>query len=345
MDEHMGCGQEAPALRGTFETGGEHPNGWQPAATLSPGASVNWCADQARSGRRAIEAHTPKAQAAWESAKIPVNASVPQRLDGWLRTSEGAAWLVLRYFDASGRCVDQWKSPRIKRGQSWTYVAVEAPSLGGDMPPYTAQVTLWVRGHAALDDVALNPMSQDILMNAGFEMPLDKKGRVPFWNPEEDARLFPGQRAGALTQEKDNPAAGQFALALKTEGDWYAITSIHYSVWDWTRSVYVPRQVQHMTLERLRVAAPSIRKTHRHLTNRPAVHTTHSRNVQQDLHRPPTNRKAPKSPQVNSPPDHVPRSTRPTPKIAHLLTYREDHLSSLKVRFHVLVAANPKAVV
>lgn len=233
--------QSAPALDGSFEQGAAQPEDWQ----TSPGAACRWLSENARSGKRAVQAETSTARATWTSSRIPFDDTVPQIVEGWIRREAGTAWLEVRRFDGQGRSLDTLEGPKVRSGHTWTYTAVEIPPFGPETPMVggSVQIAFWVKGRASLDDVSIHNTASLGIMNSGFESPLDKKGRVPFWNAEEDQTLLEGPCAGAISLAKDKPGEGQTSLEVKAAGRWFAVSSIPYPAWEWTQGAVVQAKI------------------------------------------------------------------------------------------------------
>jgi hypothetical protein len=140
--------------------------------------------------------------------------------------------LTVSYFDADGNRLGGWVTPSVSGKAEWTYVAVETPSdfqypeMGNAK---SAQIAFEVDGgQAFLDDVRFHPAPSPSVMNGDFEIPLDKKGRVSFWEAEKDTALVPGEMKGFHSLESENPGQGSSSLVVSASGDWYAFTSIPY---------------------------------------------------------------------------------------------------------------------
>jgi hypothetical protein len=70
--------------------------------------------------------------------------------------------------------------------------------------------------------------------NSGFEEPLDRKGRVPFWSEEREKTLGGGTPAGKLALDNDARHSGKSSLKLTASGNWYGLSSLGYPVWPWS---------------------------------------------------------------------------------------------------------------
>jgi hypothetical protein len=220
---------------GSFESGEGHPAGWLPNDTAGDGLTCTWTEGNAHRGARAIEAQSKKARPAWRSVAIPVSPGNSYIAGGWIRAEHGAGSLEVMFLDREGRILLRRVSPRIENCGEWRYVATDA--MAPDQAA-TAEVAFWAKGGAAaLDDAAFDRAPSTTPMNADFEMPLDSKGRIPFWNEEEDKTLSQGQRGGKYAFCADQPAHGAACLRLTADDDWFAFSSINYPVWDWNRHV------------------------------------------------------------------------------------------------------------
>ncbi|GMV99848.1 MAG: hypothetical protein AMXMBFR84_09870 [Candidatus Hydrogenedentota bacterium] len=82
-------------------------------------------------------------------------------------------------------------------------------------------------------------VSSPYVVNAGFESPLDSKGRMPYWNAEKTEDMLQGTKGGSFAPDAANPLGGTASLGLTVTGDWYAFTSIHYPIGEWTESIAV----------------------------------------------------------------------------------------------------------
>lgn len=233
--------QSAPALYGAFELGTAQPQDWQ----TSPGAACQWLSENARHGKRAVQAETSTARPTWASRQISLDGAIPQLVEGWIRRETGAAWLEVRRFDGQGRLLDRFEGPKVRSGHHWTYTAIEIPPFepGKDAAGCSVQIAFWVRGRASLDDVSVHNTASLGIMNSRFELPLDKKGRVSFWNAEEDRTLLPGPCAGSIGLVKDLPGEGQTSLEVKATERWFAVSSIPYPAYDWTQSAVVQAKI------------------------------------------------------------------------------------------------------
>jgi hypothetical protein len=109
--------------------------------------------------------------------------------------------------------------------------------IAGDGTSATAEIAFWVKkGSATLDDVVFHPVPTVELINGGFELAVDSKGRVPYWNEEEDAALFDGTKGGTFARDDAGVPDSPGCLALTATEDWFAFTSINYPIQPRTES-------------------------------------------------------------------------------------------------------------
>jgi len=135
-----------PALtNGSIEAGTSGPEGW----TLFTGAS--WAADLARSGSRSLVGGSKSDRRVCESVSVAVESGADYRLEGWIQCSEGGAQLGVGFLIERSRVISHKTTPRVRAGQAWQYVAVEANAAQA----VRARVWFRVKGRAVLDDVAL----------------------------------------------------------------------------------------------------------------------------------------------------------------------------------------------
>jgi len=242
-----------PDLHESFESGEGAPLGWSPMAGAVDGLTCTWLVEDGRRGGRAVQATSTKARAAWVSENVSVHPEEKYILDGWIRARDGAGWLEISFVDANGKVLARHKSPQVENCPEWRYVAAEASAPPGEA--VHARADYWVRGgSAALDDVSLHRAPVQTLINGDFEMPLDRKKRFPYWNEEQDKSLLSGGRGGKFALDGDDPAQGVGCLALTAARDWFAFTSIHYPVSDWTKEVSLSAMVSQDTDAEARLA-------------------------------------------------------------------------------------------
>jgi len=82
--------------------------------------------------------------------------------------------------------------------------------------------------------VTLRTVQTDCIINGNFEMGVDSKGRFPYWNEEKDRAFMQGKRDGRFELDATAPGEGKGSLQVTAVGDWFAFTSIHYPIWEWT---------------------------------------------------------------------------------------------------------------
>ena len=104
---------------GSFELGDNSPTGWQ----ASEGARVT--TDAAHQGKRSVSGTAKRRGSVWESDPIALNSQTDYRLDGWIRSSDGEASLVLRLTDTAGKRVRNVSTALTQRAPDWQYVALE----------------------------------------------------------------------------------------------------------------------------------------------------------------------------------------------------------------------------
>jgi len=241
------CAEDATRVDGTFEQGENGPVGWSRMDSVYDGVVCDWVEGASHRGTKAVRAASKKARPAWVSQTVPVDPGSPYVVDGWMACADGTAWLEARFIDARGETVGRRLSAPVGGISGWTYAAVEMPA--GGKRKYASvsgvQIAFWVKdGAAALDDAAVRPMFAPTVVNGDFEMPLDKKGRFPYWDEEKDDSLMPGSRAGAFALNNESPAQGAGCLALTATGDWYAFSPVRCAVWEWSDFVEVSAAVR-----------------------------------------------------------------------------------------------------
>lgn len=227
-----GLAPSAVAAAAVWSFGGEGGrDGWAGYDESGAAPRCRLVEDTGHDEKGALYAESSKSRRAWVCASTPVNASVGYVLEGWVKIVEGEGWLDVSYRDAGGAMLKTWKTPRVRASRDWTYVAVDVPPMESvDNGGCTAEIAFGVRGAAYVDDVAFLPNAALTIINGDFQMPLDKKGRVSYWNEDSNASLHKGSAGGAFGLAVDSNADGASALELKASADWFAFTSINYPV-------------------------------------------------------------------------------------------------------------------
>ncbi|HUW61945.1 MAG TPA: glycoside hydrolase family 9 protein [Candidatus Bathyarchaeia archaeon] len=231
-----GSAEESLLLNGDFETGAHLPEGWSPVEPGTAGCESVWLHGESHTGSRALGAKSVHARAAWTSAPVAVEPGKRYIVSGFIKPASGTARLCVEFRDARGNRLGRSSTtPVATEPESWTYVAVETTAAGrhGADGSITARVLFWVRGEAALDDVALHPLAPCELANNTIEAPLDSKGRIPYWSGEKDLDVLDGARGGTVVIDTENACDGAGCLAVTASGDWYGATSAPYGVWPW----------------------------------------------------------------------------------------------------------------
>ena len=233
-------------VNGSFESGEGSPAGWVSNEGRYGNLTCTWTEGEAHRGFRAIRAESRKGRPAWLSAAIPSSPRANYIVGGWIRAERGEGWLEFRLLDSDGNVVSQRESPAVENSRTWRYTAVETRVRDGSEKRYTnAQIVFWVKGGAAeLDDVDFEIAPSITVINGEFESPLDKKGRVPYWNEEDDKALFPGRSGGKWGSSAEQPAQGTACTALTVTDTWFAFTSINYPVWEWNKEIAVSAMVR-----------------------------------------------------------------------------------------------------
>ena len=221
----------------SFESGVSSPEGWSRAQ----GAKTVWLASEGRTGERSLAGESDQGQAVWVSEKVPVDAVNGYITSGWIKPTSGKGWLGVTLFDSDGKDLGSCESPRVGGIGDWTYVACETPSDFRNPElknAVAARLAFGVEGgRAVLDDVRFHQAPSLVIINGDFEIPLDKKGRVAFWNEESDDTLLPGRREGSLTLDGGSPDEGTSSLVVAATGDWFGVASIHYPIRPWWKKV------------------------------------------------------------------------------------------------------------
>ncbi len=243
-----GSSEEPGMLDGSFESGTELPQGWSRCAADSKDSAAVWLDGESHGGNRALWGKSAHARAVWKSAPVSIDAGKKYGASGFIKPASGAAWLVVEIRSAGGRRLGNWSSAPVTGPGDWTYLAVETVpvSRAEKDSAATARIEFWVRdGQSALDDAHLFPLVPCEFANRGFEAPLDKKGRIPYWSEEKeiaswtdgkDSTLPEGERAGKAALDTQNPGEGASCLAVTASGGWFPVTSAPYAVWpQWKR--------------------------------------------------------------------------------------------------------------
>lgn len=235
------AGADAASLINSFEQGTSEPAGWSSLTANDDDVRGVWLDGKSHTGTRCLEGESKRARKVWASEWTPLAFGKRHLVDGWLQTVSGAAWLEVELRNSKGTILETERSPRVASHQDWTYVAVETPAFpgkhdgrlpksGGD--EITARIVFWVKGgSAALDDVAIHPAEPVEAANASFEEPVDSKERIPYWSEETENGLLPGARGGSPARSTDSPFQGDACLALSTQAEWAAASSVPYALW------------------------------------------------------------------------------------------------------------------
>jgi hypothetical protein len=225
-----------PGMNGSFEEGEDSPVGWTGA--ISKSVSTDWVEGSAHCGTRAVSGVSRMTRAAWTSSAIPVSPTKRHVAGGWIEANSGSAWIEVTYVGADGKRIAHWKSSRVSRTDHWSYVAVDIEPLvdiARGETNATAEIAFWVKdGSAKLDDITFHPTPSVELINSGFEMAVDNKGRVPYWNEEEDSALLEGTKGGSFAREDAGAPDNAGSLVLTATEKWFAFTSINYPIQPWT---------------------------------------------------------------------------------------------------------------
>ncbi|MBI4559652.1 MAG: glycoside hydrolase family 9 protein [Candidatus Hydrogenedentes bacterium] len=216
---------------GSFEAGTSSPEAWE--AVPGP-VTFSWTTENPHRGVKAVSAQSASPVPAWRSAKISLDATQAYIVEGWLKVSDGEAWLSVDLTSESGQSGASYQTPHVKDREDWTYVAVETQPQAETTPGHFAVITFHVHGKAVADDLKLTPYSPLVTANAGFEMPIDKKGRIPMWDELKEESLLAGKREGTISLDTTRPKEGASNIVLAPTGGWIAVGSIPCAVPMWT---------------------------------------------------------------------------------------------------------------
>jgi len=215
------AGASESLFQSSFESENEAPKAGAALSAEVRHAEPRGHEGEAHSGCRSLKAESMPARPAWTSDAIRIDPERGCFAEGWIKSwPQGTGWLQVRVLDEKGNVLFHRRSPAVRNHQDWVYVAAEISCPKRLVNQATsARMVFWVKGGtAALDDVALRYVPSFDLMNADFDVPLDKKGRFPYWNEEEDSSLLPGRRAGQVAQEEMDASGGRCA-AITASGN------------------------------------------------------------------------------------------------------------------------------
>ncbi|MBI5092188.1 MAG: glycoside hydrolase family 9 protein [Candidatus Hydrogenedentes bacterium] len=233
--------EPGPFPNGSFEAGTVSPDGWRSSSDRESSVRADWRMGDARHGARSLGGQSRRAAKVWESSPVEVTASRVYIVEGWFHVRRGAAWLHAVLVDEQGNTLAESTSSRVRASKGWTYAAAETPCVDAGAAPSKSflRVEFWVHGAAVLDDARVTPQSPPLVANSGFELPLDKKNRVPMWDEEKESSILPGVRAAGISLDPQNPFEGNSSVCLTPTGDWGAVSSLNYSVPSWADGIRI----------------------------------------------------------------------------------------------------------
>ena len=179
-------------------------------------------------------------ESVWSTTLSSPSTIWPMSGAGVIAVDSGEAWLRTVLLDESGTALTgESTSPKVLAGSGPTYVASQAPQPS-EMA-HSVRMEFWVNGRASITGAALVSLSPPFMNNADFEMPLDKKNRVPMWSEEILETLEAGTRGGAVTLETQthpNSGAASQSLSLAPPDGWCAMGSLNYPLPGWATEMH-----------------------------------------------------------------------------------------------------------
>ncbi len=229
------------------ESGGSAAR-WAPGILPEPvirnwriGRQAVWGMAPGPTGGRFLRVLSKRGQRVAVSEMMPVARGSNYRLEAWLRAREGKARVGVELLDDRGRVVGSSGSPNVDARDEWTYVAVESPA---SRAASRARAWFWVQGSGDLGQVSLSPQSPLFFANGDFEKAPDAQGRITFWSEVEaihEGRAAPGSGlpfqgrcGGKWLLDAAEKHSGTRSLQLSPTADWYAVSSLNYTVWRWS---------------------------------------------------------------------------------------------------------------
>lgn len=181
------------------------------------------------------EAITETAAVARTVDSVPGSPIYPVAGEATVRVRSGTAWLRTLLLDDRGEVLSASKSPELTSKSGQTYVATQPPSFHDSARRVRLEV--WVNGHASVENARLHSLSPQILANRDFEMPLDRRNRIPMWDEAAIDALSDGTRGGVFTlaaEGRATPEGASQCVVLTPTRNWCALGSLNYSIPPWT---------------------------------------------------------------------------------------------------------------